>query len=165
MKKKTNWIWFALWGLICLVGGGGTLFSWMPRTPGMFYGGCAMLVISAILGPVLLLLAKGKTTKKAATAGLIFGAGYAVVIGLVLYLCDKVIFADSIRNYQPVHSSLITVVLNFGLIAALCLAVPDYPVYPAGTETKISHTFFPSCSHVRKEAGFPAGSAGSNPHE
>ena len=124
MKKKFNWIWYAVWLLIVLVGGGGTLFSWMPRTPGMFYGGCAMLAVSAIVGPMLLLLAKSKGFKKAATTGLIFGAAYAAVVALVLYLCDKVIFANSIRNYQPVHSSLITVVLDFGLIVALCLAIP-----------------------------------------
>lgn len=39
MKKQCKWIWYAVWALICLVGGGGTLFSWMPRTPAMFYGG------------------------------------------------------------------------------------------------------------------------------
>ena len=49
MKKQFKWIWYAIWGVITLVGGGGTLFSWMPRTPGMFYGGCAMLAASVIV--------------------------------------------------------------------------------------------------------------------
>ena len=64
MKKKFNWIWYAVWLLIVLVGGGGTLFSWMARTDQMFYPGCAMLIASAIIGPMLILLAKGRPFKR-----------------------------------------------------------------------------------------------------
>lgn len=46
MKKQFKWIWPVLWLVICLFGGGGTLFSWMPRTPAMFYGGLAMLTVA-----------------------------------------------------------------------------------------------------------------------
>ena len=124
MKKQFKWIWYAIWALICLVGGGGTLFSWMPRTPGMFYGGCAMLVVSMIGGTILLLMAKGKPFKKAWLPGVIVGAVYAAVLALIVYLCDVVIFADSIENYQPVHSSLIVVILSVVLTLALIVLIP-----------------------------------------
>ena len=123
MKKKFNWIWYAIWLLICLVGGGGTLFSWMPRTPAMFYGGCAMLTLSAVLGTWLFLMTKGKKFKEIWLHGVISGAVYAVVVALIVILCDKVIFVDSIKDYQPVHSSLITVILNFVLIVAVCVLI------------------------------------------
>ena len=124
MKKQFKWIWYAIWALICLVGGGGALFSWMPRTPALFYGGCAMLVVSVIGGTILLLLAKGKPFKKAWLPGVIAGAVYAAVLALIVYLCDVVIFADSIENYQPVHSSLIVVVLSVVLTLALIVLIP-----------------------------------------
>ncbi len=123
MKKKCNWIWYAVWMLIVLVGGGGTLFSWMPRTDAMFYGGCAMLIVSAILGPMLLLLSKGKPFQKVWLPSLLFGAIYSGILAAIVYLCDKVIFADTMRNYPPVHSSLFTVCLNFALIVYLCVAI------------------------------------------
>ena len=124
MKKQFKWIWYAVWLLICLVGGGCTLFSWMPRTPGMFYGGCTMLVLSAMFGTWMLLLAKGKEFKKIWLHGVIAGAVYAAVIAIVVYVCDEVIFKDCIRNYQPVHSSLIVTVLSVALAVALVILMP-----------------------------------------
>ena len=124
MKKQFKWIWYAVWLLICLVGGGCTLFSWMPRTPGMFYGGCAMLILSAVFGTWMLLLAKGKECKKIWLHGVIAGAVYAAVIAIVVYVCDEVIFKDCIRNYQPVHSSLIVTVLSVALAVALVILMP-----------------------------------------
>ena len=121
MKKKAAWIWFALWGAICLVGGGGTLFSWMPRTPAMFYGGCAMLVISVALGTALVRMARGK---KAWPAGVIAGGVYAALLAVIVILCDEVIFKDCIADYQPVHSSLIVVVLNLALMLAALVLIP-----------------------------------------
>ena len=124
MKKQFKWIWYAIWLLVCLVGGGCTLFSWMPRTPAMFYGGSAMLVLAVTLGTALLLMAKGKPFKKAWLPGVIVGAVYAAVLALIVYLCDVVIFADSIENYQPVHSSLIVVILSVVLTLALIVLIP-----------------------------------------
>lgn len=124
MKKKFNWIWYVVWLLICLVGGGGTLFSWMPRTPAMFYGGIAMLVVSVIGGTILLLMVKGKTFQKAWLPGVIAGVVYAAVVATTVYVCDEVIFKDCIANYQPVHSSLIVVMLNFVLMLALLMLMP-----------------------------------------
>ena len=124
MKKQFKWIWYAIWLLICLVGGGGTLFSWMPRTDAMFYGGCAMLVLSAVLGVWLYLLARGKTFKEALLPGVIAGAVYGGVLALTVYLCDNVIFGGSVKDYQPVHSSLIAVVMSVALTAALVVLLP-----------------------------------------
>ena len=124
MKKQFKWIWYALWLLIALVGGGCTLFSWMPRTPGMFYGGCAMLIASAMLGIWMLLLANGKEFKKVWLPSVIAGAIYGGIMALIVYLCDVVIFADSITDYQPVHSSLIVTVLSVVLTVALIVAMP-----------------------------------------
>ncbi|MBQ5953046.1 MAG: right-handed parallel beta-helix repeat-containing protein [Lachnospiraceae bacterium] len=124
MEKQRKWIWFAVWGIIVLVGGGGTLFSWMPRTPGMFYGGCAMLIFSAVAGMFLLRLSRGKTVKQSLISGLVFGAVYAAVMAAVVYLCDQVVFKDRIAEYQPVHSSLIIVLLDFVLIILLCVLIP-----------------------------------------
>ena len=124
MKKKFNWIWYAIWLLICLVGGGGTLFSWMPRTDAMFYGGSAMLVLSAILGVWLYLLARGKRFKEALIPGLIAGAVYGGILALTVFLCDNVIFSGSVKEYQPVHSSIIAVCLSFTMTVALVLALP-----------------------------------------
>ena len=123
MKKNFKWIWYAIWLLAALVGGGGTLFSWMPRTPAMFYGGCAMLILAAVLGTWLFLLTKGKKFKEIWLRGVIAGVVYAVVVALIVNLCDKVIFVDSIKDYQPVHSSLITVIMNFVLVLAVCVLV------------------------------------------
>ena len=125
MKKQCKWIWYAVWLLICLVGGGGTLFSWMARTDARFYPGCAMLVLSAVLGVWFLLLAKSRPFKKVWFWGLVSGAVYAGVLALIVYLCDKVIFPNAVSDYQPIHSSLITVLLNFALIVGLCLAIPQ----------------------------------------
>ena len=124
MKKQFKWIWYAMWLMIVMVGGGGTLFSWMPRTDSMFFGGCAMIILSAVLGTMLVLLAKGKEFKKVWLPSLLAGIVYSGVLALIVYLCDKVIFVDTMRNYPPVHSSLITVVLNFALIVAACLLIP-----------------------------------------
>ena len=121
MKKKTNWIWFALWGLICLVGGGGTLFSWMPRTPGMFYGGCAMLVLAVAVGTALVRMARGK---KAWPAGVIAGVVYAAVVAAIVFVCDEILFKNRITDYQPVHSSLTVVVLNLVLMLAGVVLIP-----------------------------------------
>ncbi len=124
MKKQFKWIWYALWLLIAAIGGGGTLFSWMPRTDGMFYGGCAMLIVSVAVGTLLVLLARGKTFKKARLPAVIGGAVYTAVIAAVVYLCDEVIFKGCIENYQPVHSSLTVVVLNCVLSLAAIISVP-----------------------------------------
>lgn len=124
MKKKFNWIWYAVWLLICLVGGGGTLFSWMPRTPGMFYGGCAMLIVSVLGGVILLLLSKGKRFSKTLIPAAIAGLVYTAVIAAVVYVCDELIFKGCVDDYQPVHSSLIVVVLNIVLTLALVIALP-----------------------------------------
>ncbi len=124
MKKQIKWIWPAIWGLIVLAGGGGTLFSWMPRTPGMFYGGCTMLLLSVMAGTVLVLMARGKAFCKACLPGLLAGAVYAALVAAILYVCDEVIFKDCIRNYQPVHSSLIVVILNIALVLAAILLMP-----------------------------------------
>ena len=86
MKKQFKWIWYAIWGVITLVGGGGTLFSWMPRTPGMFYGGCAMLAVSAFLGASLVMRARGAEWKKAWLRGAIVVAIYAVFVFATVYL-------------------------------------------------------------------------------
>ena len=118
MKKEFKWIWYALWLIIALVGGGGTLFSWMPRTAGMFYGGCAMLIVAVILGVALVLATKGKTWKKALITGAISGVVYTGVLAAIVYLCDEVIYKNSIQDYQPVHSSLYVVILNLVLMIA-----------------------------------------------
>lgn len=124
MKKKFSWIWYAIWLLIVLVGGGGTLFSWMPRTDNRFFGGCAMLVASAMIGTGLLLLAKGKHLRKVWLPSVLAGLLYAGVLALTVYLCDEVIFHNAISDYQPIHSALITVLLNFALIVFLSVAIP-----------------------------------------
>ena len=124
MKKQLKWIWYVLWLLIAAIGGGGTLFSWMPRTDGMFYGGCAILITSVTVGILLVLLARGKTFKKAWLPAVIGGAVYAAVIAAVVYLCDEVIFKDCIKNYQPVHSSITVVVLNLVLMLAAVILIP-----------------------------------------
>lgn len=124
MKKERKWIWYVLWIILIVVGGGGTLFGWMPRTPAMFYGGCAMLAVSVTGGAILLLMAKGKPFCKVWLPGLIAGVVYAVVVAGIVYICDEVIFKNSITDYQPVHSSLITVVLNFALMLALIVLMP-----------------------------------------
>ena len=124
MKKEKKWIWYVLWLLIAAIGGGGTLFCWMPRTSAMFYGGCAILVLSVMAGILLVLLAKGKPFKKAWLPTLIGGAIYAAVIAAIVYLCDEVIFKECIANYQPVHSSLTVVVLNCVLSLAAIVLVP-----------------------------------------
>ena len=124
MKKQIKWIWYAIWLIIALVGGGGTLFSWMPRTDAMFYGGCAMLVAAVFAGVTLLLAAREKAWKQALIAGAISSAVYTAVLALVVYVCDEVIFKDAVADYQPVHSSLTIVVLNFVLIVALCVLIP-----------------------------------------
>lgn len=124
MKKKCNWIWYAIWGVIALVGGGGTLFSWMPRTPGMFYGGCAMLAVSAFLGTALVLRARGAAWKNACLRGAVVTAIYAVFVAATVYLCDKVIFPDSVADYQPVHSSIIVVIANAALALVMVGLVP-----------------------------------------
>ncbi len=124
VKKQFRWIWYAIWGLVCLVGGGGTLFSWMPRTPAMFYGGCAMLVLSVVLGVWLLLLAKGKPFQKAWLPSVIAGAAYAAVVAAIVYVCDEIVFKGCIAEYQPVHSSLAVVILNIVLTLALIIALP-----------------------------------------
>ena len=121
MKKRTNWIWFALWGLICLVGGGGTLFSWMPRTPGMFWGGCAMLLLSVMAGTALVRMARGK---KPWLAGVIAGVMYAAVVAAIVFVCDEILFKNRIVDYQPVHSSLTVVVLNLVLMVAALVLIP-----------------------------------------
>ena len=124
MKKEFKWIWYALWLIIALVGGGGTLFSWMPRTAGMFYGGCAMLIVAFILGLTLLLVTREKSWKQAFKTGFIGGAVYTVILALIVFLCDNIIFVNTVTKYEPVHSSLIVVVLNFWLMIALCVLVP-----------------------------------------
>ena len=124
MKKQFKWIWYALWLLIALVGGGGTLFSWMPRTPGMFYGGCAMLVVSVAVGTMLVLVARGKEWKKAWLPGVIAGIVYAAIVAIVVYVCDELIFKDCVADYQPVHSSITVVVLNLVLMLASVILVP-----------------------------------------
>lgn len=124
MKKPLKWIWYAIWLLICLVGGGCTLFSWMPRSAGMFYGGCAMLIMSAVLGVWLLMLAKGKTLQQGLVHALIVGAAYAITLALTVYMCDMVIFKDYIENYQPIHSSFIITVLSVALSAVLIVLIP-----------------------------------------
>ena len=124
MKKQIKWIWYALWLIIALVGGGGTLFSWMPRTDAMFFGGCAMLIAASFAGVTLFLATCGKAWKQAVIRGVIGAAVYTVVIALIVSLCDKVIFANSVSAYQPVHSSLIVVLLNFTLVIALCIFLP-----------------------------------------
>ena len=118
MKKQFKWIWYALWLIIALVGGGGTLFSWMPRTDAMFYGGCAMLIVAVILGVALILVTKGKQWKTALITGAISGAVYTGVLAAIVYLCDEVIYKNSIQDYQPVHSSLYVVILNLVLMIA-----------------------------------------------
>jgi len=124
MKKKFNWIWYVVWLLICLVGGGGTLFSWMPRTPAMFYGGCAMLVVAVMAGVTLVIMARGRGFKKAWLPAVISGIIYAAVVAAVVYVCDELIFKDCVADYQPVHSSLIVVVLNLVLMLAALVSIP-----------------------------------------
>lgn len=124
MKKSFKWIWYALWLLIALVGGGGTLFSWMPRTPGMFYGGIAMLVVSVTLGTMLVLVARGKEWKKAWLPGVIAGVVYAAIVAIVVYVCDELIFKNCVADYQPVHSSITVVVLNLVLMLASVVFIP-----------------------------------------
>lgn len=123
-KKGFKWIWYAIWLIIALVGGGGTLFSWMPRTDAMFYGGCAMLIVSVLLGVTLLLVAKEKSWKQALITGAISASVYTGVLALVVYVCDEVLFKNAVADYQPVHSRLTIVVLNFILIVALCIFMP-----------------------------------------
>ena len=124
MKKQFKWIWYALWLLIALVGGGGTLFSWMPRTPGMFYGGIAMLVFSVAVGTMLVLVARGKEWKKAWLPGVIAGIVYAAIVAIVVCVCDELIFKDCVADYQPVHSSIAVVVLNLVLMLSSVIFVP-----------------------------------------
>lgn len=124
MKKQPNCSWYGAWLLIALMGGGGTLFSWMPRTPAMFYGGCALLAVTVMLATVLLLKVRGSTFRKAWLPGVMAAAVYAAVLAGTVYICDAVIFRDAIRDYQPVHSSLIVVVLNFALMIALIVLIP-----------------------------------------
>ena len=124
MKKGFKWIWYAIWLVICLVGGGGTLFSWMPRTDAMFYGGCVMLIVAVILGVTLVLVAREKTWKQALITGAISGAVYAGVIATIVYVCDELVFKNRIVDYQPVHSSLIVVVLNFVLTLVALILMP-----------------------------------------
>ena len=124
MKKQFKWIWYALWLIIALVGGGGTLFSWMPRTDAMFYGGCAMLIVAAITGIMLFLMTKGKKFTQTILPACVGGVVYTGALAAVVYLCDEVIYKNAINNYQPIHSSFTVVVLNFVLIVAMCIAVP-----------------------------------------
>ena len=124
MKKQFKWIWYAIWGVITLVGGGGTLFSWMPRTPGMFYGGCAMLAVSAFLGTALLMRAKGVEWNKAWLRGAVVTVIYAVFVAMTLYLCDEVLFKNSVVDYQPVHSSITVVIVDTALVLAAILLMP-----------------------------------------
>ena len=124
MKKERKWIWYALWLVIILIGGGGTLFSWMPRTDVMFYGGCAMLIVAVLAGVTLVLAARGKTWKHALTVGAISTIIYTGVMALVVHLCDDVIFKNSVPDYQPVHSSLIMVVINFVIMLVLVVGLP-----------------------------------------
>lgn len=124
MKKQRKWIWYALWAGIVLMGGGGTLFSWMPRTPMMFYGGCAMLVAAVAAGATLVLMARGREFRKAWLPGVISGVIYAAVVAAVVYVCDELIFKDRIADYQPVHSSLTVVVLNLALMLGALIGMP-----------------------------------------
>ena len=124
MKKGFKWIWYAIWLVIVLVGGGGTLFSWMPRTDMMFYGGCAMLIAAVVLGVTLLLVAKEKTWKKALVTGAISGAVYGGLIAAIVYVCDEVLFKDMVREYQPVHSSITVVILSIAFTVALVVLMP-----------------------------------------
>ena len=106
MKKQYKWIWYPIWLMIALFGGGGTLFSWMPRTPGMFYGGIAMLTMGFGISQWLLALAAGKP-KSWLWGGVSAGAGLAVM-GAVTLLCDHVLFPG-----KHVYASLAVTLLNF----------------------------------------------------
>ena len=124
MKKQFKWIWYAQWLIIALVGGGGTLFSWMPRTAMMFYGGCAMLILAVVLGVTLLMVAREKTWKKALVTGAISGAVYGALIAAIVYVCDELLFKDMVREYEPVHSSIAVVILSIAFTVALVVLMP-----------------------------------------
>ena len=105
MKKRVNWIWYAVWGLICLAGGGATLFSWMPRTPAMFYSGIGMMTVAAGIFWLLFSLTRGR--EKRWLQAVLGGAVYLAVIGAVTLLCDHVLFPG-----KHVYASLAVVLLN-----------------------------------------------------
>lgn len=124
MKKQFKWIWYAIWLLICLVGGGCTLFSWMPRTPAMFYGGYAMLVVAVAIGQWLMALAKGKN--KSYLWGLMGLVAGAAIIGIVTLLCDHVLFPGK-HVYASLAVTLLSV--NYFIYVLICLPKQADPVW------------------------------------
>ena len=117
MKKQYKWIWYPIWLLIVLFGGGGTLFSWMPRTPGMFYGGIAMLTVGVGLCQWLMALAMGKP--KSWLWGLVSGIAGLAVMGAVTLLCDHVLFPG-----KHVYASLAVTLLNFNYYLYVIVRLP-----------------------------------------
>ena len=117
MKKQFKWLWPVLWLVIALFGGGGTLFSWMPRTPGMFYGGLAMLTVAVGVSEGLLALAMCKP--KSWLRSIVGGIAGLAVMGAVTLLCDHVVFPG-----KHVYASLAITLLNFNYYLYLIIRLP-----------------------------------------
>jgi len=117
MKKQFKWIWPVLWLVICLFGGGGTLFSWMPRTPAMFYGGLAMLTVACGVSEGMLAMAMGKP--KSWLRGMIGGVAALSIMGAVTLLCDHVLFPG-----KHVYASLAVTLLNYNYYLYLIIRMP-----------------------------------------
>ena len=117
MKKKMKWIWPVVWLLICLFGGGGTFFSWMPRTPAMFYGGMTLLAVAVGISEGLLALATGKP--KSWLRGIIGAVVALAAMGAVTLLCDHVLFPG-----KHVYASFAVTLLNFNYYLYLIIRIP-----------------------------------------
>ena len=119
MKKERKWIWYGIWGLLALAGGGGTLFCWMPRVPLLFAGGIAMLFLSVFGTAFLSERSRGKAGMKALRGGLILSALYLLALTGLTLLCDHVLFPG-----KHVYASLAVTLLTFILLFVLLLRIP-----------------------------------------